>query len=93
MINPDYTAFYKDVSRPPQDGEEFIELVWGNGPSGFEVCVIRGKHGEKDSHRPKSYTFATRDEALKAVEKHSNDARRAGFAEYKLPFVLEGKPL
>jgi len=79
IIGPKTRAFYKDVSRPPADGDEYIEIAWGQRLSGgFEVRVIRGLwHGEQSA--PKCKTFGTPEEMERAVHAHTIDAVNEGF--------------
>lgn len=86
-------VFYKDVSRRPGFGEEFIEVTWEQKSSGFEVCIVRGKFGGR-KHRWKCRRFETRTEAQRAVQSHFDQAFEAGFKRYNLSYPeAEGKPL
>jgi hypothetical protein len=94
MINPILETYYKDVSRPPKAGEEFIELAWAHIP-GFDLTVTRGIFDDKSKTKTKSYPFPTSKELDLAIEAYRYAALRKGFKRYsQTEYILsEGQPL
>jgi hypothetical protein len=94
MINPVTETYYKDISRPPKAGEEFIELAWADIP-GFELTVTRGIFDDKRKQKTKTLQFPTSKELDEAIGAYRHAALRKGFKRYSQSeyVLLEGKPL
>jgi hypothetical protein len=91
MINPVVETYYKDVSRPPKAGDEFIELAWAYQPI-FELNVIRGVFDDKSKNKTKHYMFWTSKQLEELVEGYRKAVLQKGFKPYQIPYVLsEGK--
>ena len=79
-MNPVIAAtFYKDISRPAQKGDEFIELAWEHIAGGFELRIIRGKFQEESSHKEKRYVLTSKSDLDDALQKYTDEALRKGF--------------
>lgn len=90
MFEPDVFTLYKDVTREPVAGDEFVEFALEEAPSSFIVTEVRGVLKET-CERPKTRSFANEGEAKQYLQKQIAFARQEGFNPAK-PFpVWSGK--
>jgi len=85
-FEPVVFTFYRDVTREPVAGDEFVEFSLEETPSGFIVTEVRG--ALKDTcERPKTRSFAKEEEAKQYLRKLQIIAQQEGFKPAK-PFPV-----
>jgi hypothetical protein len=72
-----HTTFYRDVSKGPARGDEFIDVLLQDLPSGFELCITRGAFQGK--HMKSRFPFATLEKAKPAYRRACEGALHKGF--------------
>jgi hypothetical protein len=78
MYHPiDVWVFFRDLSRDPIPGDDYIQIAWQEMPNAYQVAVIRGPY--RGACEPKSYSFTTAEQAKRAFEAYANDVHREGF--------------
>jgi hypothetical protein len=72
-----HSTFYRDVSKAPAPGDEFVDDLLQDIPSGFELCVTRGAFQLK--YKKHRYPFATLEKARRAYRRACEGALHKGF--------------
>ena len=81
------TTFYRDVSKAPKPGDEFIDVFLQDVAAGFELCITRGAFQGKS--RKRRHPFPTLEKARRAYRKACEAALQNGFkvADSSLRFL------
>jgi hypothetical protein len=74
-----HSTFYRDVSKAPAPGDEFINVLLQDKPSGFELCITRGAFQVK--HKKHRYPFTALEKARRAYRRACEGALQRGFKD------------
>ena len=72
-----HATFYRDVSKAPKPGDEFIDVFLQDMLFGFELCITRGAYQGKC--RKRSHPFATLEKARRGYRRACEGAMQNGF--------------